>query len=569
MPRLSLIIITKNEEAQIARCLQSAGFVDEIVVVDHQSTDRTVAIARAMGAKVIETEKWDGFGTQKNRALAAATGDWILSLDADEWIEGPTADKIKSVIADPRAADGYMFRRRSRFCGKEVSFSGWWPDYVLRLWRHGKGRFTNAPVHERVILKGRAVRLREAIQHDAISSLEHAREKASRYAAAAADEILRRRRRATYFKSYVRGTAAFLRTYLLRLGFLDGTTGWKVSQYNASYTYQKWRIAAERKAGRSRAIAAQTQDVTRPIPAEARPGRRLYDCFPFYNEFDLLELRLNELQGVVDRFVLSESNVTYSGKPKPLYFSENKERFAKFADRIEHLIIEEPADAQLSPWRRHADQCNILIQGLRDARPDDLVLFSDLDEIPRPEILARTFSRPPARNEVLCFELRMYNYFLNLESEERWLRSGPRMVLRQSLGAEMEPLRMVKGHTPGILRDLARSLQAWRRIGRPVFRTTIPDSGWHFTYTGGIEAIQQKINSYAGYDKVSDEIRDPDRLIQRIRDGYSADTKKNTRISFRPLDASFPRYLLEKRDRFATLILESPEDLQRKLGALR
>jgi glycosyltransferase involved in cell wall biosynthesis len=569
VPRLSLIIITKNEEAQIARCLQSVDFADEIVVIDYQSSDNTAAIARSLGAKVIVTNQWPGFGPQKNRAMAESTGDWILSLDADEWLEKPLAEKIKAVIADPQAADGYMFRRRSRFCGKVVLFSGWWPDYVLRLWRRGKGRFTNAPVHERVIVKGRVERIREAIQHDAISSLEDAREKSGRYAAAAAGEILRRKRRASYPKAYIRGLAAFLRTYVLRLGFLDGIVGWQVSNYNARYTYQKWFIAADRKAGMiSSAISVAKHD---PVlaPASVAQRRRLYDCFPFYNELDLLELRLNELSNVVDRFVLSEANITYSGKRKPLIFSENKHRFAKFADRIVHLIVEEPLDAPLSPWQRRASQCNALIRGLSDAQPNDLVLFSDLDEIPRPEVLAAAFENPPGQHEVFCFELRMYNYFLNLESEERWLRSGPRMVQRQYLGERMEPLRMVKGKAHGYLRDLARGYQAWRRMGYPVYRTTIPDSGWHFTYTGGIEAIQQKVDSYAGHDKVSEEIRDPVRLIDRIKSGYSVDTRHNTRIMFRPIDDSFPLYLREHRNRFANMILESPEDLHKKLSTLR
>lgn len=295
---------------------------------------------------------------------------------------------------------------------------------------------------------------------------------------------------------------------------------------------------------------------------------RLYDCFPFYNELDLLEIRLNELSGVVDRFVLSESTSTYSGKPKPLLFQENRARFAQFADRITHIVIEEPPHSSISPWQRRANQCNGLLRGLNDAAPGDLVLFSDLDEIPRPEVLARTIANPPGKHEVFCFELRMYNYFVNLESEERWLRSGPRMVQRQYVGAELEPLRMVKGSDSGFFRNLARSYQAWKQMGRPVLRTTIPDAGWHFTYTGGIEAIQKKIESYAGHDKVTEEIRDPQKLLQRIQGGYSADTAKNTRVFFRELDSSFPRWLVQNRNRFPDLILDSEQDLQNKLAKL-
>src|SRR5690606_22212117 len=130
VPRLSLIVIARNEEASIGRCLQSASFADEMVVVDNQSSDKTVEIALGLGAKVIQVADWPGFGPQKNRALDAATGDWVLSLDADEWIEPPLADELKAAIADPNAAEGFEMPRRSRFCGQVVRHSGWWPDYV-------------------------------------------------------------------------------------------------------------------------------------------------------------------------------------------------------------------------------------------------------------------------------------------------------------------------------------------------------------------------------------------------------------------------------------------------------
>ncbi len=251
MPRLSLIVITKNEELLIERCLRSASFADEIVVVDNGSADKTVEIARSLGARVIETADWPGFGPQKNRALDAATGDWIFSLDADEWIEALLADEIQKALADPNAADGYMIPRRSRFCGTIVAHCGWSPDYVLRLWKRGRGRFVEAKVHERVELNGSVSRMKQPIEHDAIADLDDAREKASRYAAAAAAEMVRKGERPTRLKAVVRAAGAFLRTYLWRAGFLDGATGLRVARYNTDYTYQKYMRAmqdgAERK----------------------------------------------------------------------------------------------------------------------------------------------------------------------------------------------------------------------------------------------------------------------------------------------------------------------------------
>jgi len=255
VPRLSLIVITRNEEASIARCLRSASFADEMVVVDNGSTDKTVEIARSLGARVVSVPDWPGFGPQKNRALDAATGDWVLSLDADEWIEPALADLIKQTIADPDAADGYEVPRRSRFCGKIVRHSGWWPDYVTRLWRRGRGRFADVPVHERVIVDGRIGRLAFPIEHEAIADLADARQKAKRYAAAAAADLAAKGARGGQIKALLRAAAAFLRTYVWRAGFLDGAIGYQVARYNSDYTYRKWSLLAEANKRTARATS--------------------------------------------------------------------------------------------------------------------------------------------------------------------------------------------------------------------------------------------------------------------------------------------------------------------------
>src|SRR5947199_407597 len=124
VPKLSLIVITKNEERSIARCLRSVALADDLVVVDNGSTDRTVEIARAMGARVVLTTDWPGYGPQKSRALDLARGEWVLSLDADEWIDPGFEDRIRSAIDAPDAPAAYQTLRRSRFCGKVVRFGG-------------------------------------------------------------------------------------------------------------------------------------------------------------------------------------------------------------------------------------------------------------------------------------------------------------------------------------------------------------------------------------------------------------------------------------------------------------
>ena len=245
MPRLSLIVITKNEEAAIARCLGSANFADEMVVVDHGSTDRTVEIARSLGAEVIVTTDWPGFGPQKGRALSRARGDWVLSLDADEWVEPALADEIRATITRVDAAEGYEIPRRSRFCGKIVRHGDWRGDRVLRLFQRGRGRFSEDKVHERVIVEGHVARLSAPLEHDSVTDLADAEDKIERYANAAAFQLLAEGKTSNIAKAALRGGAAFLRSYILRLGFLDGITGLQVANYNRRYTYQKWARLAK------------------------------------------------------------------------------------------------------------------------------------------------------------------------------------------------------------------------------------------------------------------------------------------------------------------------------------
>jgi glycosyltransferase involved in cell wall biosynthesis len=245
VPRLSLIVITKNEENALGRCLRSASFADEIVVVDNGSADKTVEIARSLGARIVETVDWPGFGPQKNRALDAATGDWVLSLDADEWIEPPLIGEIRTVLAHADGTDGYEIPRRSRFCGTIVRHCGWSPDYVRRLFRRECGRFSDDKVHEHVEINGKIGRLKNPIEHDSITDLADAAAKIDRYAKVAAGELAAKGKRSSYLKAWLRGLGAFLRTYLWRFGFLDGRIGWLVADYNRRYTYEKWARLAE------------------------------------------------------------------------------------------------------------------------------------------------------------------------------------------------------------------------------------------------------------------------------------------------------------------------------------
>ncbi|HVV39819.1 MAG TPA: glycosyltransferase family 2 protein [Nitrobacter sp.] len=254
MPTLSLIVITKNEEEAIARCLKSVKFADEIIVVDSGSTDRTVEIARGCGAKVTSTADWPGYGPQKARALALAQSDWVLSLDADEWLEDEAAAAIRRAIAGPSSPAAFRMSRRSRFCGQIVRHSGWSPDYVVRLFRRGQARFSDDLVHEGLIVDGRIARLAARIEHDSITSWADAEDKIARYSEAAAQQMAARGVRGSALKATVRGWTAFLKAFVLRAGFLDGATGWGVAEYNRRYTDAKWQrlaVLSRQRAGRS------------------------------------------------------------------------------------------------------------------------------------------------------------------------------------------------------------------------------------------------------------------------------------------------------------------------------
>lgn len=245
---LSVIIIAKNAEATIRRCLESVAWADEIVVVECGSADRTAEICRELGAKVHQTSDWPGFGPQKNRALERATGDWVLSLDTDEWINPGLRTEIERAIAAPGDKVAFALPRRSSFCGRFMRHSGWWPDYVRRLFRRGTARFSEDQGHDSLIVNGAIGRLSEPIQHETITDLDQLIDKMNAYSAMTARNLHQRGRRASIFTALLHGGWAFFRTYFLRAGFLDGREGLMLAISNAEnsyYRYVKLMLLAE------------------------------------------------------------------------------------------------------------------------------------------------------------------------------------------------------------------------------------------------------------------------------------------------------------------------------------
>jgi glycosyltransferase involved in cell wall biosynthesis len=239
--RLSAIIISKNEAGNIAACLESLAFCDERIVVDCGSADRTVEIAQAQGAQVA-SHHFQGFGPQKNYALSLATGEWVLSVDADERVSPRLAQAIKTAVTRVDA-DAYEMPRLSRFLGRPMRHSGWYPDHVLRLFRKGKARFSDDLVHERVICDGRVERLTEPLDHYPVLRLEDAVSRMDRYSTAGADMFTAGGRRVTFASGITHGLWSFLRAYVWRLGFLDGHEGFLLAVANAEGTYYRYMKA--------------------------------------------------------------------------------------------------------------------------------------------------------------------------------------------------------------------------------------------------------------------------------------------------------------------------------------
>ncbi len=236
MATLSVIIITKNEEADLPKCLKSVSFADEIIIVDNGSTDRTPEIAQEYNAKFY-SEDWHGFGPQKNLALSKATCDWVFSIDADEVVPKELASEMKKTIVHP-VNDGYDIPRKTTFCGKKVRFGDWGRDKVLRLFKRGKGEFTNDQLHERVKVKGVTGQFKHSLIHNSVTTIEDAKEKMVSYATISA-----KGRKGSKGKAIARGFWTFFRSYILLFGWLDGWTGFRVAQLCAKGTYLRYTLA--------------------------------------------------------------------------------------------------------------------------------------------------------------------------------------------------------------------------------------------------------------------------------------------------------------------------------------
>ena len=238
-PTVGVALIARNAAARLAQCLAALSFADDIVVIDGGSTDDTVSIAQAHGARVIVHTDWPGFGPQKNRAVEALSADWILSIDTDEIVSPELAASIQAAIRAPRA-EVYALDRLSSFCGQWVRHSGWYPDWVPRLFKRGAARFSDDLVHERLVFETPAARLEGKLMHYSYEDFETVLRKLDAYSSAGAQQRHAAGKRGGFGKALGRGAWAFIRTYLLRRGFLDGRTGFMIAIFNAETVYYRF-----------------------------------------------------------------------------------------------------------------------------------------------------------------------------------------------------------------------------------------------------------------------------------------------------------------------------------------
>lgn len=247
MTTLSVIVIAKNEARNIGRCLRSvSGWADEIIVLDSGSADHTVEICRRYTPQVHLTD-WPGYGPQKQRALALARGDWVLSLDADEWVRRDLRAEIQRVVQAPGDCQGFYLRRLTMYCGRFQRHGDAAQDKVLRLFRRDCSQFTPDIVHEKVICTGRAAVLKSALLHNAYRTEAEWSSQMHKYALLTAELRHSKGRRSNPAKATLSAAWIFFRSYIWRAGFRDGRTGYLFAKLNAKSSFCRnmtlWRLS--------------------------------------------------------------------------------------------------------------------------------------------------------------------------------------------------------------------------------------------------------------------------------------------------------------------------------------
>ncbi len=247
---ISVTIVAHNEAERIGACIDSVSWADEIIVVDAGSTDGTQEICRKRGALLIR-HPWEGYAAQKNFAISKASHSWILSLDADECVSPGLAEEILSVLSDDAPAEGYRVPRKNIFFGRWLRHGDLWPDYQLRLFRRDAGAFNEKSVHESVVVKGRMGAFSSSLEHYSYDSLFDFFQRQVKYARLSAEDLFSRGVQPGIADFVIRPLWRFFKSYVLKMGLLDGVNGLWVSAGSAYYVFMRaaflWELCGRRE----------------------------------------------------------------------------------------------------------------------------------------------------------------------------------------------------------------------------------------------------------------------------------------------------------------------------------
>ena len=261
-PPISAAVICYNEAHNIGRCLQSLNWCDEIIVVDSGSTDGTLDLVRRVSKAKVLVRPFDDYITQKNYALDQCKHEWALALDADEALTPELTEEILSLSFD---AAGYFISRRTFLGDQEVKHGSWNPDYKLRLFRRSSGRWGGLNPHDKIILQGQTEYLKSRMLHFSYHDRQQFLERNRRYILLMVESMFQQGRRANPFDPYLHWFGNFLKGYVLRAGFLDGTTGLFLAYHIANGSFQKYRLLAKRcretNTGQSKIVQADFENL--------------------------------------------------------------------------------------------------------------------------------------------------------------------------------------------------------------------------------------------------------------------------------------------------------------------
>jgi glycosyltransferase involved in cell wall biosynthesis len=243
---ISATVIAYNEEKDIARCLKSLSFCDEIIVVDSFSTDQTAEIAKKLGAKVYQ-KKWEGYGQQKNYAMSLAKNEWVLNLDADEEVTLELKDEILEKISSNPKVNGFMIARKTFYRNKWIQHGGWYPNYVTRLSRKSKSKWTEPSVHETLVVEGMVEKLKNPMNHYTFQDMKDHFQTNVKYAKQGAIALYEKGVKPSILKLLLKPISKFFETYFFKLGFLDGLYGFIISVNAAHSIFMKYSYLYELK----------------------------------------------------------------------------------------------------------------------------------------------------------------------------------------------------------------------------------------------------------------------------------------------------------------------------------